>query len=80
MENPQEMLEAQYPESEYDPDRTKVPAPSPVTPGSIPGVTGAPINPATNPGAQVKETAAALRGAASRLTQAIRAWESKVSE
>ena len=82
IENPQEMLERQYPESEYDPDRTKVPAPSPVTPGSMTDVPGGPpANPANpNPGAQVKETAAALRSAAARLSQAIRSWEAKASE
>jgi hypothetical protein len=75
VENPQEKLEEQYPEATYNPDRTKVPAPSPVVPGSIPGT-----QPQQNSGEQVKETAAALRSAASRLSQAIRSWEAKVSE
>ena len=84
IENAQEVLEEQYPESEYDPDRTKEPAPSPLNPGSIAGmpaaVPGAIPGAPPNPQQQAAKTAEALRRAVERLGKSIQLWEAKISD
>lgn len=76
-ENIEELVDESYPDDEYDPDRTKEPAPGPL---ALPGA--APVNPAlkNDPAAQVKEARTLILNAFGRLNQAFRLWEAKSVE
>jgi hypothetical protein len=71
IEDVDEMVEAQYPDGEYDPDRTKEPLPAPVMPAQ-PAAGGAPQNPdGEQTGANLKpQTQEALR----RLAEALKGY------